>query len=56
MRNSLIVGIVVALLLGLMGSVYVVREGQVTVPGWRRLASRSPRGVVRQRQAPIFFA
>lgn len=29
MKNSLIVGIVVALLLGLMGSVYVVREGQV---------------------------
>ena len=29
MRNSLIVGILVALLLGLMGSVYVVREGQV---------------------------
>ncbi|HEY1033894.1 MAG TPA: protease modulator HflC [Pseudoxanthomonas sp.] len=29
MRMSLIVGIAVALLLGLMGSVYVVREGQV---------------------------
>ena len=29
MRNSLIVGILVAVLLGLMGSVYVVREGQV---------------------------
>ena len=29
MKNSLIVGIVVAVLLGLMGSVYVVREGQV---------------------------
>ncbi|KRA52299.1 protease modulator HflC [Pseudoxanthomonas sp. Root65] len=29
MRNSLIVGIAVALLLGLMGSVYIVREGQV---------------------------
>jgi membrane protease subunit HflC len=29
MRSSLIVGIAVALLLGLMGSVYVVREGQV---------------------------
>ncbi len=29
MRNSLIVGLVVAVLLGLMGSVYVVREGQV---------------------------
>ena len=29
MRNSLIVGILVAVLLGLMGSVFVVREGQV---------------------------
>lgn len=29
MKNSLIVGIVVAVLLGLMGSVFVVREGQV---------------------------
>ena len=28
MRTSLIIGVVVAILLGLMGSVYVVREGQ----------------------------
>ena len=31
MRNSLVIGILVAVLLGLLGSVYVVREDQTAI-------------------------